>query len=257
MTATALVGGGSAGIGYAAAEQLLRSGHRVVITGRRAEQLESAALRLGRDTGGTVHALVNDVSEPKSAAAAVEAVESLSGRLDVLVLNAGGPPPGRILDVDDGLWQQAFELLLLGPLRLARLALPRMAERGFGRVVFVTSGAVRQPQPDLAASVVLRSAVTAAAKLLSLEFAADGVTVNCVAPGATATERRRQILEGRARNTGVGYDELDAADAAGIPAGRAGQPEEIAAAVAFLASAAASYVNGTVLTVDGGRTETI
>jgi len=257
LTATALVGGGSAGIGYAAAEQLLRSGHRVVITGRRAEQLESAALRLGRDTGGTVHALVNDVSEPKSAAAAVEAVESLSGRLDVLVLNAGGPPPGRILDVDDGLWQQAFELLLLGPLRLARLALPRMAERGFGRVVFVTSGAVRQPQPDLAASVVLRSAVTAAAKLLSLEFAADGVTVNCVAPGATATERRRQILEGRARNTGVGYDELDAADAAGIPAGRAGQPEEIAAAVAFLASAAASYVNGTVLTVDGGRTETI
>ena len=204
-----------------------------------------------------MHTLVNDVSEPKSAEAALEYVESRYGALDVLVLNAGGPPPGRILEVEDEQWQQAFELLLLGPLRLARLALPRMAERGFGRVVFVTSGAVRQPQPDLAASVVLRSALTAAAKLLSREFAADGVTVNCVAPGATATERRREILNARARGTGVKFEELDAADAASVPAGRAGTPAEIGAAIAFLASAAAGYVNGTVLTVDGGRTETI
>jgi 3-oxoacyl-[acyl-carrier protein] reductase len=253
----ALVGGGSAGIGYTVAEQLLRSGHRVVITGRRAEQLRSAALRLGEDTGGTVHALVNDVSEPKSAAAALDEVESRYGALDILVLNAGGPPPGRILEVEDERWQQAFELLLLGPLRLARLALPRMAARGFGRVVLVTSAAVRQPQPDLATSVVLRSALTAAAKLLSREFAAEGVTVNCVAPGATATERRREILDARARISAVAYEDLDAADAAGIPAGRAGRPEEIGAAVTFLASTAAGYINGTVLTVDGGRTETI
>ena len=228
-----------------------------MITGRRAGPLGSAALRLGRDTGGTVHALVNDVSEPKSAEAAMAEVESLLGTLDVLVLNAGGPPPGRILDVEDERWQQAFELLLLGPLRLARLALPRMAARGFGRVVFVTSTAVRQPQPDLATSVVLRSAVTAAAKLLSREFAAEGVTVNCVAPGATATERRREILDARAGRTGTAFEDLDAADLADIPAGRAGQPAEIGAAVAFLASADAGYINGTVLTVDGGRTETI
>ncbi|MBS2533466.1 SDR family oxidoreductase [Catenulispora sp. NF23] len=253
----ALVGGGSAGIGYAVAEQLLGSGHRVVITGRRAGPLESAASRLAEKTGGTINALVNDVAEPEAAAAALAEVERLHGPLDVLVLNAGGPPPGRVLDVDDEHWQRAFELLLLGPLRLARLALPAMAARGFGRVVFVTSGAVRQPQPDLATSVVLRSAVTAAAKLLSREFASDGVTVNCVAPGATATERRHEILAARARTTGVGFEDLDAADAAGIPAGRAGRPEEIGAAVAFLASAAASYINGTVLTVDGGRTETI
>jgi 3-oxoacyl-[acyl-carrier protein] reductase len=239
------------------AERLLRSDHRVVITGRLAEPLESAALRLGRDTGGTVHALVNDVSEAKSAEAAVAGVESLLGGIDVLVLNAGGPPPGRILDVDDERWLHAFELLLLGPLRLARLALPRMAAQGFGRVVFTTSTAVRQPQPDLATSVVLRSAVTAAAKLLSREFAAEGVTVNCVAPGATATERRREILDARARSTGAAFEDLDAADAADIPAGRPARPEEIGAAVAFLASADAGYINGTVLTVDGGRTETI
>jgi 3-oxoacyl-[acyl-carrier protein] reductase len=255
------VGGGAAGIGYATAEQLLRSGHRVVITGRHADTLEAAATGLRERTGGPVHGLVNwlmnDVADPDAAESAIREVESRYGTVDVLVLNAGGPPPGRILDVDDKRWQEAFELLLLGPLRLARLALPRMAERGYGRVVFVTSAVIRQPQPDLATSVVLRSAITAAAKLLSREFAAEGVTVNCVAPGATATERRRHVLENRDRSSARSFDEIDAADTAGIPAGRAGNPDEIGAAVAFLASAAASYVNGTVLTVDGGRTETI
>src|SRR4029453_10551003 len=137
--------------------------------------------------------------------------------LDVLILNAGGPPPGGILAVDDEQWRAAFELLVLGPLRLARLALPAMAERGFGRVVFVTSTAVRQPQPDLATSVVLRAAVTSAAKLLSREYADRGVTVNCVAPGATDTDRRREVLAAR----GPDFAELDAVDVAAVPAGRA------------------------------------
>jgi len=184
-------------------------------------------------------------------------VEERFGTLDVLVLNAGGPMPGRILDLDDDAWQAAFDLLVKGPLSLAREALPAMAERGFGRVVVVTSTAVRQPQPDLAASVVLRAAMTAAAKLLSREYAATGVTVNCVAPGPTATARRREILQRKAAHAGTSYDEADAEDVALVPAGRPGEPDEIGAAVAFLASDAASYVNGTVLTVDGGRTETI
>jgi 3-oxoacyl-[acyl-carrier protein] reductase len=254
---TALVGGGATGIGLASAEHLARAGDQVVITGRRATVLEAAAAGLRERTHGAVHALVNDVADPEAAEAAVREVESRYGTLDILVLNAGGPAPGRILNASDEQWQAAFELLLLGPLRLARLALPRMAKRGYGRVVFVTSAVLRQPQPDLAISVVVRSSVTAAAKLLSREFAAEGVTVNCVAPGATATERRRQILDSRAQAMSRSYEDLDAEDTANIPAGRAGDPGEIGAAVAFLASEAASYVNGTVLTVDGGRTETI
>jgi 3-oxoacyl-[acyl-carrier protein] reductase len=249
----ALIGGGAAGIGFSIAARLAPA-HRVVITGRHAERLEKAAAMLRERTGGAVGTLVSDMAAPDAAAAAMDAVTASYGSPDVLILNAGGPPPGRILDVADDAWRAGTELLLLGPLRLARLALPGMASRGFGRLVFVTSTAVRQPQPDLAISVVLRAAVTAAAKLLSLEHAVDGVTVNCVAPGATDTQRRRDVMAARAARTGQPVAELDAQDTREVPAGRPGTPEEIAAAVAFLASADAGYVNGTVLTVDGGRT---
>jgi 3-oxoacyl-[acyl-carrier protein] reductase len=255
-TRTALVGGGASGIGYAIAARLAPT-HRVVITGRRAVPLEKAAARLSELTGAAVGTLISDISDPDSAASTMEAMRSRNAVPDVVVVNAGGPPPGGILDVTDESWLAGTELLLLGPLRLARLALPGMASRGFGRLVFVTSTAVRQPQPDLAVSVVLRAAVTAAAKLLSREYAADGVTVNCVAPGATDTQRRRDVLATRAARTGRTLAELDAQDTAEVPAGRPGSPDEVAAAVAFLASADAGYVNGTVLTVDGGRTETI
>jgi 3-oxoacyl-[acyl-carrier protein] reductase len=254
---TALVGGGASGIGRATAEHLVRAGYQVVLTGRRAEALEAAAAELTGISGRKAHWLVNDITRAGTAEHTVSQAEELYGPLDAVVLNAGGPPPGNILEVQDEQWYAAVELLLLGPVRLARLVLPGMAERGFGRLVFVTSSAVRQPQPDLAPSVVLRSAVTAAAKLLSREYAASGVTVNCVAPGPTATDRRAEILTARARASGRPYQELDDEDTATVPAGRSGEPAEIAAAIAFLASPEASYVNGTVLTVDGGRTETI
>jgi 3-oxoacyl-[acyl-carrier protein] reductase len=246
----ALIGGGSAGIGYAIAARLAPT-HHTVIAGRTAESLDAAVVALKDQVGAAVGTLVADLSAPNDAAVATAA------GCDILVLNAGGPPPGRILDVGDEAWRHGLELLLLGPLALSRAAMPAMAARGFGRVVFVTSTAVRQPQPDLAVSVVLRSAVTAAAKLLSREFAAGGVTVNCVAPGPTDTARRREILDARAARTGRAIDDVTGEDLAAVPAGRAADPDEIAAAVEFLVSPAAGYVNGTVLTVDGGRTETV
>ena len=246
----ALVCGGASGIGRATAEALVAAGDQVVITGRDSERLTLAAKEI-REIGAKgvpVVPVVADMADPTSAARVVRVVEERLGRIDVLVLNAGGPPPGGVLDVDDEQWRAAFELLLLGPLRLARLAMPAMADRGFGRVVMITSTAVRQPQPGLALSTVLRAAATSAAKLLSQEHADHGVTVNCVAPGATDTARRREILRARG-------DETGASDDASIPARRPAQPEEVGAVVAFLASDAASYVNGTVVSVDGGRTE--
>jgi len=252
----ALVGGAATGIGRACAEALARDGARVVLAGRTAETLEAAALAIG-DLGREKAAWqAHDFSDPASAASAVAEVVARFGSLDVLVLNAGGPPPGGVLDVTDDQWRSAFDLLVLGPLALARAALPGMAARGFGRVIVVTSTAVRQPQPDLALSVVLRSSMTAAAKLLSREYAAQGVTVNCVAPGPVATRRRADILASRAQRRGTTDTEEDAEDVQLVPAGRAARAEEVAAVVAFLASRAASYVNGSVVTVDGGRTET-
>ena len=172
---TALVGGGAQGIGRATAERLARAGLPVIITGRNEDKLIAAAKSIRENvTGARVDHLVSDVTDPESAATTLAAARALHGPTDVLVLNAGGPRPGRILELDDTAWQQAAELILLGPLRLARLALPEMAARGFGRVIVVTSTAVRQPQPDLAASVVLRAALTSAVNLLARSTRARG-----------------------------------------------------------------------------------
>lgn len=253
---TALVGGAASGIGRATASRLAATGHRVVLVGRTELSLTEAAAQLHAETGGEVYPLVHDLSDASAVPNLLAAVSQVVGELDILILNAGGPPPGTVLELADAQWQAAFELLLLGPLRLAGAVMPGMAGRGFGRVVIVTSTAVRQPQPGLAASTVLRAAVTSAAKLLSREFADRGVTVNCVAPGATDTPRRREVLTARAARAGLAAADAETQDAADIPAGRAGSADEIAAAIEFLSSQAAGYVNGTVLTVDGGRTET-
>jgi 3-oxoacyl-[acyl-carrier protein] reductase len=238
---SALVTGASRGIGFAVADALVREGARVVVVARDGGPLESAAARL-RETG-EAHAVVADLSTAAGARRAIEAATERVGSPEILVANVGGPPVGKPSALDDGAWSRGFELTLMSAVRLARAALPSMRQRGWGRIVNVTSLSVRQPVLDLTLSNALRAGVTAFARTLASEVAAEGVTVNNVAPGYTATERLEELFAD---------DYTRASLVATIPARRFGAADEIADAVAFLCSARATYITGQTLLVDGG-----
>jgi 3-oxoacyl-[acyl-carrier protein] reductase len=192
-----------------------------------------------REIGAVGHLAAN-FSEPGVPAAVVEAAVSALGGLDILVCNAGGPPPGTFESTPLESWEIGYNLTLMSAVRLARAALPYLKESGRGRIVNITSMSVRQPIPNLVLSNAFRSAVTAVAKTLSAEVAPHGVTVNNLAPGLILTDRARQL-----------YTDLEAA-ARDIPARRLGTPEEFGAACAFLCSAQAGYITGQTLGIDGG-----
>jgi 3-oxoacyl-[acyl-carrier protein] reductase len=238
----ALVTGASKGIGYAVAEGLAAEGARLVVVARSADALEEAAARL-RAAGGEVHAVAADVGTVAGARTALERANDIVGPPDILVSNAGGPPAGTPSALDDAAWGKAFELTLMSAVRLARGVIPGMRERGWGRIVNVTSLSVRQPLLGLTLSNAMRSAVTSWARTLAMEVAADGVTVNNVAPGYTATARLEELFAD---------DYARARLMSSIPAKRFGTPHEVAAAALFLCSSQASYVTGQTLLVDGG-----
>lgn len=245
---SALVTGASKGIGYAVAAALAAEGARLVVNGRDARALEAAAERLrGVATpsgeAAEVHAVAGDVSQPKQVRALLSAARQAVGDPAVLVVNAGGPPVGAAEALDDAAWSQGFELTLMSAVRLARAAVPAMKAAGWGRVVFVTSLAVKQPIANLTLSNAFRAAVTAFARTLASEVAGHGVTVNSVAPGYTLTERLDEL---------IADDYARARLVATIPARRFATPEEVAAAAAYLCSVPAGYVTGQTLLVDGG-----
>ncbi|GAA5448881.1 3-oxoacyl-[acyl-carrier-protein] reductase FabG [Deinococcus depolymerans] len=229
----ALVTGGSKGIGLAAAHDLIRMGAHVTVAARGEDALKRAADAIG------ARWVVADVSTPEGVQAAVAA----AGDVDILVSNAGGPAAGLPSGVSEDAWAQGFQTTFMSTVRLANATVPAMRARGWGRVIAVTSLTVGRPSPTLPVSNALRAGVTNYLRTLALEVAADGVTCNTVAPGYTATERLRQLHA----------DPQDAKKlAARIPARRFGEPNEVAAAVAFLASKEAAYMTGQELLVDGG-----
>ncbi len=248
---TVWIAAGTRGIGFACAQAYGEEGARVALCGRSAEGLASAAEALGDD----VVVVQADVSTAEGVAGFVGEVASRLGPPDVLVVNAGGPPSLAFAEIDDDQWQAAFELTLMSAVRLCRAVLPGMRERGFGRIVFITSLTVKQPLERMALSNSLRAGVTALCKTIVAEAAADGVTANCVGPGYTCTDRLEQLAATVAESRAASVAEVMAGWEATIPAGRLGLPEEVARAVVFLGAPAAGYVNGQTLVVDGGWTK--
>ena len=172
--------------------------------------------------------------------------------MDILINNAGGPPAGKLEELSDGDWEQAFNLTLMSAVRMTRAVLPVMTKNGWGRVVNLASISVKQPIPTLILSNSLRAAVVGMAKTLSSQVAEKGVTINTIATGSFDTKRLRSLFKNQARKTGLTPQEAEAKLAVAIPMGRIGRPEELAWLAAFLASERASYITGATIQVDGG-----
>ncbi len=247
----ALVAAASKGLGRAVAEELAAEGCKLVICARGEEALEAARASLAA-VGTEVTAVPADVSRATDVDAVVAAAHVAHGQVDVLVTNSGGPPAGPFEAHSRQVWSDAVLGMLDSVLNFSRAVLPGMKSQGWGRIINITSIAVKQPVDGLILSNSIRAAVTGFARTLANEVAASGVTVNNVMPGFTWTERVEELARRQAETTGGSRDEIVAAWEEAIPMGRLAKPREFAAMVAFLASERASYITGASIAVDGG-----
>lgn len=248
----ALVGGASAGLGRACTERLAAEGCRLALWSRGGEGLERAAHEIRRAHSVEVTTISGDAADPDTAARVAQAAEKALGQVDIVVLNAGGPPTSEATKTDPNEWRRSFQLLAITPIELTTLLLPSMRARGWGRIVSILSSGVRQPIPELAYSSACRSALQAWLKTISVEVMADGVTVNGVLPGRLDTARVASLDRTRAERSGTTPEEVRAQFERAIPAGRYGDPDELGAYVAWLCSDPARYQTGTFVPVDGG-----
>jgi len=249
---TALVSAASRGLGRAIAEALAAEGASLVICARGADALEEARDAIAKRTGVDVDMVAADVATEVGVARVWQHARDRFGRVDVLVTNAGGPPSGPFESHEWAVWQHAVELTLRSAVELTRQVLPGMKERRWGRILNVTSIAVKQPVDGLMLSNSLRAAVTGFARTLANEVARYGVTVNNILPGYTRTERVEQLNAATAAREGITVDDVSRRIEAQIPMRRLGEPQEFAALAAFLASEQASYITGQSIAVDGG-----
>ena len=249
---TALVGAASKGLGYAIARELAMEGATIVICARTKEPLKQARDKLATDTGAKVYAIPADLSKYDDVKRVTATSLEKLGRIDVLVNNNGGPPAGPFDTHDTAVWQEAFDQTLRSAVEMSRAVLPGMKERHWGRIINVTSMAAKQPVDNLILSNSLRAAVHGFARTLANEVAEFGITVNNILPGYTRTERLVHLAEHNAQTRGTSVEEAYAQWEREIPMKRLGEPDELAALVAFLASDRAGYITGTSIPVDGG-----
>lgn len=255
---TALVFGGSKGLGRAVADALAGEGTTVALVARGREALDEAAGTMRERYGVAVHTFAADVADHAAVLAAVaDAERALGGRIDILVNNTGGPPPTDPIGVEPSLWAAQFHAMVSSVIAVTDAVVPGMRARRWGRVLTIASTTVIEPNPALMLSNALRSALVGWSKTLADAVAGDGVTVNLLLPGRIATDRTDFLDATAATAQGVTADVVRAAKSAGIPLGRYGTPAEFGAVAAFLASDPASYVTGTMMRIDGGMVRSV
>jgi 3-oxoacyl-[acyl-carrier protein] reductase len=248
----ALVAASSTGLGRAVAEELAAEGARLVLCARGLEQLNNTRDHIARTSHTDVIAVQADLTKQEDISRVVRSGIDEFGRIDILITNNGGPPTGQFENLTAEQWQAATQLTLFSAIELTRQVLPGMKERRWGRLLNITSIAVKQPVENLMLSNSLRAALTGFARTLANEVATIGITVNNVMPGYTRTERLEDLAEMLAKKEGISSNEFASRWAAEIPMRRLGEPREFAALVAFLVSERASYITGQSIAVDGG-----
>jgi 3-oxoacyl-[acyl-carrier protein] reductase len=248
----ALVAAASRGLGRAVAEELANEGAALVICARKQETIDRVASEIAATSGVKVVGLAADVSNPDDVKRLVQSSIDQFGHIDILVTNSGGPPAGPFDAFDLEQWEAATRLLLYSSVNMARAVLPQMKERRWGRILNITSIAVKQPVDNLILSNSLRAGVTGFARTLANEVAPFGITINNIMPGYTRTERVEELATMMAMKQGISPEEFVARWEKEIPMRRIGEPREFAALAAFLVSERASFITGTSIPVDGG-----
>jgi 3-oxoacyl-[acyl-carrier protein] reductase len=248
----AIVAASSQGIGRATAEAFAAEGSRVAMCARNAPALEAAAERIRKQYSVEVFTQALDVTDAEAVHGFVEAVVTKFGSVDICVTNAGGPPAKGFLAATLEEWRKAVGLNFLSTVYFAREVIPHMQRKHWGRIITITSITTKQPVADLVLSNAVRAAVVGLVKSLANEFGKDGILVNNVGPGYTATDRLKELAKARSAATGKSEKEISEGWSADAPLKRLGEPREVADAIVWLASERASYVTGQTVLVDGG-----